>query len=247
MKKRKVINIILNILMYTFLFLSLVMLVFTIATKKDKDDSITIFGYQTRLVISESMEKCSSTYDQIKKYQIKDIPVKSLLLIKTIPEDSLKQEKFISNLKIGDVLTFKYVIGTKQETITHRVIDIRNSEEGKIIELRGDNVLSNINTNTTSQIINTDDLNSPNYIIGKVVGKSYLLGSLLFSLKQPLGMALIIIVPSLIIMVIEIVKIVNYIYTVKKKKAEEELTESKKELEELKQKLKDLEKLEVRG
>lgn len=235
--KTKKINLILNILMYVFLGCSLILLVVTISLKKNTNEAITLFGYQTRLVVSESMEKCESTYDSISKYKIKDIPLGSLLLIKTVPKE---KEEFYKDIKIGDVLTFKYIIGTKQETITHRVVNIDKSDN-LIIELRGDNETSNHQTNITSQFVNVYEENSPNFIIGKVVGKSYLLGILLYSLKQPIGMALIIIVPSIIIMIVEITKIINYIYSQKKKKTEDELFNHKKELEELKQKLKSLE------
>lgn len=246
-EKAKVINLIMNILMYVFLALSIMLLILCIFSKKDSDGSISILGYQTRIVISESMEKCESTYDQICKYRIKSIPIKSVVLVKTVPSNESSKERFYEKIKVGDVLTFKYVIGTRQETITHRVIDIRNTDEGKVVELRGDNIQSNHNTNTTSQIININDINSHNYIIGKVVAKSYVLGVLLFALKKPLGMVLLIIIPSIILMVVEIIKIANYIYSLKKAKTENELMLQKEELEKLKIKLQALEQSEEGG
>ena len=240
-KRLKGLNIVIDIFIYMFLLLCMLFLFVCILAKKDSDGAVTILGYQTRIVISESMEKCDNTYDQIKKYKIRDIPVKSLVVIKTVPSNGLRQDDFYDKIKIGDVLTFKYVIGTKQETITHRVIKVYEDDKDSFIELRGDNVLLTDNINTTSQIINIDEVNSPNYIIGKVIFKSYTLGTILFALKKPLGMFLIIIIPTLIIMIFEIVKVVNYIYTQKKTKAQKQIESQRVELEMLKQKLKQLE------
>lgn len=243
-KRIKSLNIIIDIFIYMFLILCMLFLIICIHVKKDSDGAVTIFGYQTRIVVSESMEKCESTYDEIKKYKIRNIPVKSLVLIKTVPNKTSKQSDFYSKIKIGDVLTFKYVVGTKQETITHRVIKIYEDGNDSFIELRGDNVLLTDNINTTSQIINIDDSNSPNFIIGKVIFKSYTLGAILFALKKPLGMFLIIIIPTLIIMIFEIVKVVNYIYIQKKTKTEKQIELQREELEKLKLKLIQLENKE---
>lgn len=246
-KSKSIINILMNTLMYIFLSLCLVMLLLCIFIKKDSDGAVSILGYQTRIVVSESMEKCSSTYDVISKYKIKSIPLKSLVFIKKVPKNEASKHIFYKNIKVGDVLTFRYVIGNKQHTITHRVININNSQDDKYIELRGDNITTNDFTNTTSQIIYPDEELSPNYIIGKVIGKSYILGVLLYSIKQPIGMLLIIIIPSIIIMIVEIIKIINYIYSVKKRKTDNELLLQKEELEQLKQKLQKLEKSEEGG
>ena len=223
------------------------MLVLCIFSKKDSDGAVSILGYQTRIVISESMEKNTLTYNTINKYRIKNIPVKSLVLIKTVPNNSKNTLKFYDNLKIGDVITFRYLIGTKQETITHRIINIGYNEQGKYLELRGDNIVDGDITNTSSQFININDENSPNYVIGKVIGKSYIIGVLLYSIKKPLGMFLLIIIPTIIIMIGELIKIFNYFYNIKKEKAEKQLLEQKQELEELKQKLENLEKINEGG
>lgn len=242
-KLKKIKEIIFNILTYSFVAISLVMLILCIFSKKDNDGAVSLFGYQMRIVISESMEKNELTYNDIKKYRIKNIPVKSLVLIKTVPDNINKKLKFYSNLNIGDVITFRYLIGTKQETITHRIIDIGNNEFGKYIDLQGDNIVLSDNTSTSIQHININDENSPSYVIGKVIGKSYILGVILFAIKKPLGMFLLVIIPAFIIMVVELIKIINYFYLRKKEKAEKQILEQKQELEQLKQKLESLEKV----
>lgn len=228
----KITNVFVTIFIYIFLFLSLILLIFTITSKKDSDGAINILNHQFRIVISESMEKNIETYDNIKNYKIKDIKVKSLLVIEKV--SSKDEDKWYDNVEIGDVLTFKYTYDNKQETITHRVIDkeLKENEEGYIITLQGDNKIEG--SNSLLQIIDTTDETSTNYIIGKVKTKSYLFGLMLYSLKQPIGTILLVIVPCLIIIVLEIIKIIN-VLTIDKKNKEQQ------EIEELKEKLKILE------
>ena len=104
MKKKttKIFNLIMNIFTYAFLTISLILLFCTITSKKDNDGATNLFGYQIRIVISESMAKSDKTYSTIKKYQIKSIPVKSIVLIKTIHDNKIKQESFYNKIKIGD-------------------------------------------------------------------------------------------------------------------------------------------------
>ena len=79
----KIFNILANVLLYTFFAVSLVLLSMSIISKKDSDGTVNIIGFQSRVVISESMEKHEETYDQIKGYRIKDLPIKSMVFIKS--------------------------------------------------------------------------------------------------------------------------------------------------------------------
>lgn len=239
-KSLKFFNIFSNVLLYLFFSLSLVLLLFSIISKKNNDDAINIFGYQLRIVTSESMAKNKETYDDIKNYSIKSIPLRSLVLIKTIPDND--STSFYENLKVGDVLTFKYVLVNKQETITHRIIDISFNEDngGYIITLQGDNKGSS--TNAGVQIIDTSIEANPNYVIGKVVYRSLIIGLLLCILKSKLGIIFIVIIPCIIIMVFEIIKIINYFNESKKKKVAEEVNKQKDEIALLKQQLEEFKK-----
>lgn len=230
----KIKNVFINIFVYVFLFLSLILLIFTITSKKDTDGGVNIFNHQFRIVISESMEKNEETYENIKKYKIKDIKVKSLLIIEKVSNKD--EDKWYENIKVGDVLTFKYTYDNKQETITHRVInkESKENEEGYIITLQGDNKSEGLDTSV--QIIDTHDEESTNYIIGKVKTKSYLFGLMMYSIKQPLGTILLVIVPCMIIIVLEIIKIVSVLNTYKKNKEQLEIKELKEKLKALEEK-----------
>lgn len=234
----QLLNVFANVFIYVFLGLSIILLCLSITSKKDKNDAINIFGYQMRIVISPSMEKNENTYNDIKKFKIKDLKVKSLIFIKKVSDN---EDLWYENIKKGDVLTFRYTYDNKQETITHRVIDIYKNESGigYTINLQGDN--RDNNDSVAIQTIDTSDENSTNYVIGKVVAKSYFFGLLIYSLKQPIGIVLLVIVPSLIIIILEIIRIINYINEEKKKKIIEEKNKQQDEIEDLKRKLASLE------
>ena len=236
-KGKKAINIILDVLMVLFASCAIFLLVISITSKKDKDGTATIFNTQLRFVQSNSMEKCELT--DVSEYDIKSIPVKSCVFIETIPEDEVKRDTWLSKIKIGDVLTFKYVY-TKQETITHRVTNIiDNTSSGYIITLEGDN--KNAEDGTLKQVIDTSETDSPNYIIGKVKGQSYFLGLMVYVLHQPVGIICIIILPCSVIIFLNAWRIFLVLHNERKQKAlnvsnakEEEINKLKAEIELLK-------------
>lgn len=236
----QLLNVFANIFIYVFLGLSIILLCLSITSKKDKDDAINIFGYQMRIVISPSMEKNENTYNEIKKFKIKDLKVKSLVFIKKVSDN---EDLWYENIKKGDVLTFRYTYDNKQETITHRIIEkkLNDSGNGYIVKLQGDN--KPVEGEALIQVIDTSEENSTNYIIGKVISKSYFIGLIIYSLKKPLGIALLIIVPSVIIIIFEVIKIVNIINEERKKNNLDEKNKQLNEIEELKKKIADLESL----
>ena len=235
---RKALRIILDVITGLFVVCAIFTLAISVVSKKDSDGTATIFGTQLRFVQSDSMAKCDQT--DVSEYKIKSIPVKSCVFVEVMPEDETKKEEWLSDIEIGDVLTFKYVITSKQETITHRVVSIVDKDTGGyIITLEGDNKASD--TGVLQQVIDTSKTDSPNYIIGKVVGQSYVLGVIIYAFKTPLGIALICIVPCLIIIIFNVGRIIKVCSKDKKEKAlvaakskDDQIEQLKKELESLK-------------
>ena len=226
----------LNVLLYVFIAICLFSVVLTIVSKKDADGAATVFGKQMRVVLTASMEKCDET--DVSGFEIKDIPVGSMVFIDTVPSDEDAAEIWYSNLKVGDVLTFKYVY-VKQETITHRITEINeNPDGGYTIKLEGDN--KSYDSETLTQTINTAS-ESTNYIIGEVIGQSYVLGIFVSALKSPLGIVCIVILPSLLIMTLEIIKIARMVGGEKRKRERAERDRQKAELDELRRRLAELE------
>ena len=192
-----------DVIIFAFLLLCIFSVFVTIVSKKDADGAADVFGYQMRVVVSDSMAKCEHT--DVSAYEIKDIPVRSLVFVKTMPKTAAEADAFYRSLKVGDVLTFRYVY-TTQVTITHRITSITEKETGGfIIELAGDN--KNSEDSHLTQVIDTSIPNNTNYVIGKVVGRSYLLGLIMNFLKQPVGIVTFVIVPCFIIIMFEVVKI----------------------------------------
>lgn len=234
---KTVVNVAANVLLYTFVAICVLGVILTITSKRGDDGTATIFGMQMRYVKSPSMEKCELT--DVSDYKIKDIPTNSMVFIEVVPEDEEMAAEWYASLKKGDVLTFKYVY-VRQETITHRIVsEPQKVDGGYIIKLEGDN--KNSETGTLTQVIDTSDLDSPNYVIGKVVGQNYLLGLFITALRSPAGMVCMIILPCIVIVILEVVKIVNLLGSDKRKRVEEEKRQRESEIDELRRKLAELE------
>ncbi|MBR2474419.1 MAG: hypothetical protein IKB51_05260 [Clostridia bacterium] len=238
MEKSKIGKIVLDTLLYIFLAISIFSVFITVLSKRDADGAAEVFGYQMRVVTSDSMAE--SEFTDVSAYKIKDIPIRSMVFIKAMPDEADKADDFYRSLKIGDVLTFRYVY-TTQVTITHRITYITEKDTvGFIIELAGDN--KNSEDGQLVQVIDTSIPNNTNYVIGKVTGQSYSLGLLMSFLMQPVAIVLLIIVPCFIIISLEVLKITKVLSADKKKREQEEKEEKEKELEELRRKLAELEK-----
>lgn len=216
-KIKKIKGITFDILLYLFLGICLITVALTIISKKNEDGVAELWGYQMRIVSSNSMAKCDQT--DVSDYEIKSIPLRSMVFVKVMPQDETGAEEWYRDLRVGDVLTFKYVY-TSQVTITHRIVSITEKESGGyIIELAGDN--RNSNSDQLTQSIDTSIPNNLNYVIGKVTGQAFLLGFVVSLLKSTLGIIFIVIVPSLIVIFMEILKIVG-LYQAERKKREQD-------------------------
>lgn len=227
-----------NVLMYLFLIVCVLSIFVTVFAKKDLDGTTEIFGYQMRIVSSDSMDK--SEYTDVSSYKIKSIPLHSMVFIKVKPDDPAELDAWYASIQKGDVLTFRYVY-TNQVTITHRVVDIVEKEGGGyLIYLEGDNKASD--SKLLKQVIDTSESpkTSTNYIIGKVVGKNFLFGLFLSIIKKPIGAICIVIVPCFIIILLEVLRIVGVVNEDKKKKNKEEIEKKDTELEELRRKIAEL-------
>lgn len=257
-KLRKAISVVLDIVLYLFLAFSVFVLIVSLTSSKN-DGASNIFGYEMRLVVSNSMEKSEFSYPT-DGYDIKEIKVKSVVFIERVPEGETNANEWYASLKEGDVLTFKYVSGKSQDVITHRIREITPTDNGYYIVLSGDNranedsVVSEQRIYTSSKDY-TDSNDKYNSIIGKVVGQSVVLGYVVYGVSQPVGLALIVILPCTLIMIWQIARIVSVVNEDKKAKAaakveqaqrladeqKEQNEQQARELEELKRKVAELE------
>ena len=161
------------LLLVAFLLTCLCALVVTIKAKKAKTGQVEIFDHILMNVDSDSMEECDQT--DVSAYEIKSIPLRSMVVVEMVPKDSESANAWYADLKVGDVLTFQYVYYDKL-IITHRITSIEPDPEfgGYIIQLEGDN--KNSESGVMTQEIRTADRTSMNYVIGKVVRQNFLFG-----------------------------------------------------------------------
>lgn len=219
------ISVISFLLLLAFLAACALALIITIRAKKDSTGSVEIRGYRLMNVESDSMAQCDQT--DVSGYEIKSIPLRSMIVIESVPEDAAAADAWYASLKVGDVLTFQYVYHD-QLIITHRITSIAPDGEngGYTIYLAGDNKEST--SAQLTQVIHTADSSSLNYVIGKVVKQNFLFGFFISVLKEPIGVVLTIIVPCFLFILIEIVKVVNFSHAEQSEKAAQ-LAEAEKQ------------------
>lgn len=119
------------------------------------------------------------------------IKVQDAVVIKNVPAEKLRK---------GDIITF---VSTDSRyaglTVTHRIIDIEKSEDGKLLfRTKGDN------NNTPDDALVIED-----NIDGRVFLKIPKIGYLQYFLSQSYGWIICIVVPCLLVVAIEIVKILK--------------------------------------
>lgn len=263
-KVRKIINIVLDVLLYVFLAFSIFLLITSIVSKRN-DGAANFFGHEMRVVASSSMEWSDYTPEDVKQFDIKQIKIRSMVFIERVPYNAQEAQEWYSRLKVGDVLTFRYLIASSQETITHRITEITPTDSGYIISLQGDN--RSEGSSVATQTIYTSSADYPNqnaiynYVLGKVTGQSVVLGNIAFATSNTVGMACIIIVPCVIIIVWQVMRIVIAFGDDRKAKAAAKIAEAEKlaeteskerekqalELEQLKRKIAELEKQKPDG
>jgi len=238
---KKILRIAGNVLLFIFLALCIFTMILTVFSPKDETDGTAeLFGYQLRTVISDSMGACEDT--DVSGYDIKSVPLYSMVFVQLVPDDSDEAAKWYEDIEVGDVLTVKYVYDT-QVTITHRVIEKNpDGNGGYHLVLEGDNKNTE-NQEQLRQEIYTSDENSPNYVVGKVTGQSIVLGAIVSLLRSPFGIIFLIILPCVLIILFEVIKIVGVLRSDKRRKEKEDNAKKDQELDELRRKLAELEGL----
>lgn len=226
-EKKSIVKIILNIFFYVILVILILFAGVSIASRVNNGK---IGSHQFLVVISASMDG-----EEQEEYDIKTIPVKSLIGVKLNTYDN----EFYSSLKKGDVLTFNYV-SLNNETITHRIVEDPEILDDGIYKftLKGDAVSGN-----EYQYLYSDGRSGE--IIGKVTFVSYPLGVLYFFISSKIGTVVLVIIPSTLICLYEIYRIVFLLGKEKSKKdeaKEDKVEEKDKQIQELQKQIDELKK-----
>jgi len=232
-QKKSPANIILSIGEWVLIVIAILFIAFIAifaSNKPTEKSSGSVFGYQTRLVVSGSMEAADSYYES-HNYKIGKIKTGSVIFLKSAPTgyDKITSDKkyttefknYLANIIIGDVVTFVPASG-EVNAITHRVVN-KAEIDGKVkFETRGD-----VADSEGSKL--TESFYAEN-IEGKVVGTSYFVGTLyrkVFS-NKPL-MVTLILIPTAAIITVEGLKIGKIVKEDKIAKAKKKNEEESKE------------------
>lgn len=216
----------LDVIFYVVLALLLILASFALASRFTKG---RIGNSQYLVVISSSMDG----EEQI-EYDIKTIPVKSLVKVELVQNDN-----FYSELKKGDVITFNY-LPLNNNTITHRIVEdpvLLDDGTYKYV-VKGDAV------DTDTQTLYSDGRTGE--IIGKVTFVSLPLGQIYFFTSSKVGTVVLVILPCSAVCIFEIAKIIYVLSESRREKKERLFNEEKdkkdKEIEELKRQLEEAKK-----
>ncbi|MBQ8414663.1 MAG: hypothetical protein IJX58_05420 [Clostridia bacterium] len=170
-----------NIISFILLIFCALAIFITVVSPKGADGASQIFGYELRIIETNSMEACEET--DVSEFEFGSLKKNTMIALTLVPEREDEAFDWYSSIKVGDVLTVRYTYD-RQLTITHRVTSITQKDDGSgfIIKLQGDNV--NSDATQLTQEIDTSETESRNYVIGKVIWKSYGAGVLVGALQR---------------------------------------------------------------
>lgn len=159
-QKRKELHARIRKLIYIFLVIILYNIVLLYMSYIDKFDTPSFYIYKAYVITTNSMEP------ELKKDDV--------VVIKKAKADNLKQ---------GDIITFKQ----NGETITHRIVQIDDIEDGKLYITKGDN-----NNVQDEQGLRFDQIE------GKLVIKIPQLGKMVASFKNGIIIVLVLLISAII-------------------------------------------------
>lgn len=159
-QKRKELHARIRKLVYIFLVIILYNIVLLYMSYIDKFDTPSFYIYKAYVITTNSMEP------ELKKDDV--------VVIKKAKADNLKQ---------GDIITFKQ----NGETITHRIVQIDDIEDGKLYITKGDN-----NNVQDEQALRFDQIE------GKLVIKIPQLGKMVASFKNGIIIVLVLLISAII-------------------------------------------------
>lgn len=120
-KTKKGLTITLKVLSWVLVAFAVLLMVFTLITKKNDENKVNLFGYRFYIVLSDSMSKSELNANLDVHFDAGDI------IISKIPSDPTK-------LKEGQIISFISTnIDSYGKTITHMIKSVRKTSTGKVI------------------------------------------------------------------------------------------------------------------
>ena len=169
---------------YIFAIIAVIFVILVAVSPKMEDGATRLFGYELRLVATNSMED-NGSFDA-SKYEIGSFSKDTVVALHCVPSDAEEAMAWYEDVKEGDVLTVRYTYNT-QVTITHRVRTVEKKEDGSgyIITLAADN--SDSDAGMLYQTIDTSSTDGLNYVIGKVIWKNHSVGVVIGGAQRALA------------------------------------------------------------
>jgi signal peptidase I len=158
-KKNSLISKILSWLLGLFVFALLGMEVVGFISAKSNYGVNSYFGYQTMIVLTDSMEP--------------SLPVGDGIVVKAVPPESLVASTTVENHD-GDIITFYR--SSDQIIVTHRIIEVIDDGDGTLtFRCLGDNLQAQTCPAGGCTIANSDYVGEE-YVLGKVIEVSSTIG-----------------------------------------------------------------------
>ena len=168
-----------KVLTWVLVAFTAVVVIFTVVTVATVDkNERSIFGFKFYIVQTDSMSKSELNKDKKVHFNAGD-----MIIVQNVDD--------FSELKAEDVISFMSTNKDSfSETITHMIREVRYSSDGKILGY----VTYGTNTNT-----NDEELVTPEYVLGKYVGKLPALGHVFAFVKSTPGYIVCILIPFLLL------------------------------------------------
>ena len=190
---KKVVNIIIDVLIILMLITSALVAGFAI-TSKANDGVPNIFGYAPLSVQTDSMEPAFGPGD--------------LIISQVVNEDT--------ELNVGDVITFNANLdingdGIKGDTISHRIIEIQESNGFYFYTAQGDN--DKIAMEQTQTVLKSEVIAKHTGIVLEGFGTVY------DFLTDQTGFMIVILLPLVIFFIYEVIRVIRNLIAYNKEKA----------------------------
>ena len=225
-------KIVLNVLFYALIIFLFLFSIMNIRGGNGTKDFPNIFGWGFLSVQSDSMERDPSKtiYPEWNDYAIGGFSKGDLLNVRKINQND------VENLKVGDVITYEWAIGSQPVLNTHRIVDITRDANGKVDRLytQGDKVAQTAKYNPKisgaagESLADTYEIVRPVAVKGIVTSVNSGVGNFLDFLQK--NWLFIFVIPIIVLLVFEVFLVVRNIMILRGEKNKLELEATRDDL-----------------
>lgn len=230
-----------NVVFYALIIFLFIFSIMNIRGGNGTENFPNIFGKGFLNVQSNSMKRDENKiiYPEWNNYSIKGFSEGDLINVDVVDQNS------VNNLKVGDVITFRWKIGSTKILNTHRIVYVHKDANGKVdyVDTQGDMVAQekkyNENWSEAEKLTNIAYYNSNNLglertvaehvdasmVLGRVTGVNSGAGKVLDTIQK--NWLFIFVIPIIVLLVIEIFLVIRNIMLLRGEKNKLELADTK--------------------